>query len=1394
MDDDAYRPLWEAATRLGDDDAEEEVAAEQQSKEVVLHVIGSGGEQRSGLGFEDMLQKVQGALLCPNYRRLESSEDWHAVLDDPVAWEAYEARELFHEQAWMGALEDWEAMADVRHKGHVLSIVASFCREPTKRLNDLWIFVHQEPVAALPDELLAALIALVPESSAIIWKLCEDETCRERLVRLGAAGALGAVLQRTEAYNAVGCAVFLSMVSPAALHELNASGTVAKGLARVASVVGDGRTRRVALVGTWFALRQSGRARARFVTDGGLGHLARVVENTQRNEEALVAAAVVEVVGTSVCKVKSAPGAACVVRALTSNVVAVMTTPTLVDAALSAALSALHLCGRDLEAWAVESQRIDVNVIIAKVAEDQDAFGHVLDRALSGAAVLASVGCMVKADIALTFLESRERSPAARMACGHIIFQCAAHGADQGVLLRSLESLASLVVETSLPKQTRATLAPALAQLATKRHWGDAQWSASHLAGIAMLYKKAASSHAAMLPHAQLALVRALGLFHERDIVHVDDDTIAAVAQVLVRSAPSSKTIPALSLWRLSNLFPRRMADAVLDGRLDAAVLDVCMRRARHVEPLLTRPRTLIVDLLWRANNAKKVCLACVLPLERFVVAETTDPVLRAASSWLLFRLVVESPEHLRALRHRRPERGMIDVLVLGLDANAGAALFALERLASREQDRFAVAAKASQRLASFVDATNEFCDAALRVVLNASTDVRAGLPVGTHILDRLLVLARSSHMARCVLANISRNNDCRSMLYVRLLDRETKKSTSKDRLRLQAALKKSVHSLWTSPKPPSDPWRPAFQSCKLHRGVLRAVVEPGGAPRNKFHLHCDRGANRTPRSADETQFCVFKRVQGSIVGDLLPTYVFRRDTKAPSTRDFSFDNETFHCYFATRLPAEKCAPADRWPLLTLPDEATSLEDADDGAALSSDYFEMPTSAIDPFELAMPAPPRAPRLHSAARIEDPPPVVLVRPRQLPPALLDPPQESAWASRPEGLFENAKLGRRMLARDWHILERRSRFCATLLPKLCGGKNGMGSEKVKSVVFGTLQSVYPRLVTALEAYAARDSTSDSIMTHAAFSLFCKDAQLGDVDPPFQPDRASMLESILRLVEAKYGMASSIANKKEAGLRGPLDKLKKEHLVGLLPEDDDDAWRRDVLYTDSVDDSLRPFLPALRGVWSALGMRQGFGMNEWLQFVEAAGVLPSELDKAQCKLCYFRGRLRVVDDKARCLSFASFLEAVVRVVDCVVLPATRCLRALNADSLADFYDKVGRRNTFEVVDDDTMELNDKLDVVLLYMIHCLAVPCKDGVYQPQRYKHAAKNKTLVAAVPLADYLTHDQRERWLNQPTPPRIRRRRLLSGGGGGVPLPVAGSRRASASSAASSSILSASSSC
>lgn len=1388
-DDDRGASLWEAATRLDDDDAEEEEEPEQQNKEVVLHVIG-GGELRSGLNFEDMLQKVEGALLCPNYRQL-ASEDWHVVLDNPAAWEACETRELFHEQAWIDALEDWEAAADVRHDGHVLSSVAWFCREPRKRLNDLWIFVHQEPVAMLPDELLKALIALVPDSSAILWKLFEDETCRERLVRLGAAGALGAALQRTEAYSAVGCAVYMSMVSPAALREMNASGALARGLARVAGLVGDGRTRRVALVGAWFALRQSGRARARFVKDRGLEDLARAVESTRGNEEALVAAAVVELVGMSVCKVRTAPGAASLVRALTSNLVAAMTPPTLVDAALSAALSVLHLCGRDLKAWLAEARRIDVDAIITKLADNQEAFGHVLDRALSSAAILASVGCTVKADNALTFLESKERSPAARMACGHIIFECAAHGADQGVLLHSLESLASLVVETSLPKETRATLAPALAQLATKRYWGDAQWSASHLAGIATLYKKAASSHTTMLPHAQLALVRALGLFHVRDIIHVDDDTIAAIAHVLVRSAPSLKTIPALSLWRLSNLFPRRMADTVLDGRLDAAALDVCMRHARHVEPLLTRPRTLIVDLLWRANNAKRLCLACVLPLERFVVAETTDPALRAVASWLLFRLVVDSPDHLRALRHRRPERDMIDVLVLGLDANASAALFALERLASREQDRFAVAAKASQRLASFVDATNVFCDAALRVLLNASTDVRSGLPVGTHVLDRLLVLAPSTHMARCVLANISRNHECRSLLYVRLLDRETKKFSPKHRLLLQAALKKSVHSLWTSPKPPSDPWRPAFQSCKLKRGVLEAVVEPGETPRNKFHIHCDRSANRTLRSTDETQFCVFKRVQGSIVGELAPTFMFRRDTASPSsTGDFSFDRETFHCYFATRLPAEKCATIDQWPCFTLPDEATSLEDADDGAALSSDYFEMPTSAIDPFELAMPVPPRPPGLHATARMADPPPVVLVRPREVPPALLQAPQESAWASRAEGRFENAKLGRRMLARDWHVLERRSRFCATLLPKLCGGKKGLGSEKVKSILLSTLQPVYPKLMAALETYAARDNANDANVTHAAFTLFCKDAQLGDVGPEHHPDRASMLETILRLVEAKYNIASSIANKKDAGLRGPLDKLKKEHLAGLLPVEDEDAWRRDVLYSDSVDDSLRPFLPALRGVWSALGMRQGFGMKEWLQFVEAAGVLPSELDKAQCKLCFFRGRMRVVDDKAKLLSFASFLEAVVRVADCAVLPATRHLRALNADSLADFYEKAGQRSAFEVVDDDTMALSDKLDVVLMYMIHCLAVPCKDGVYQPQRYKHAAKNKTMVAAVPLADYLTRDQRARWLNQPTSPRIRRRRLLPAG---LPLPVGGSRRPSAGSAASSSMLSASSS-
>ncbi len=171
----------------------------------------------------------------------------------------------------------------------------------------------------------------------------------------------------------------------------------------------------------------------------------------------------------------------------------------------------------------------------------------------------------------------------------------------------------------------------------------------------------------------------------------------------------------------------------------------------------------------------------------------------------------------------------------------------------------------------------------------------------------------------------------------------------------------------------------------------------------------------------------------------------------------------------------------------------------------------------------------------------------------------------------------------------------------------------------------------------------------------------------------DRALMrfefLGCIVRLSVAKYVKSGATDDVSDAVCL-LCDRNIDAHL-GPAAIHDSNEFRKDRLYLREVDKILTAAAPRLRRVYSAFGKHDELGegtrmtMNEWLSFVEAAGLLGEDFELREAKLAFAWAQMAVVDEvgnRARfvSLSFYDFLEAVARVCDLKALPTDGELKA--------------------------------------------------------------------------------------------------------------------------------------
>ena len=188
-----------------------------------------------------------------------------------------------------------------------------------------------------------------------------------------------------------------------------------------------------------------------------------------------------------------------------------------------------------------------------------------------------------------------------------------------------------------------------------------------------------------------------------------------------------------------------------------------------------------------------------------------------------------------------------------------------------------------------------------------------------------------------------------------------------------------------------------------------------------------------------------------------------------------------------------------------------------------------------------------------------------------------------------------------------------------------------------------------------------------------------------------RHELLEALIRIACCKFNVEKHAAAQPEHAsdiLADALHDLLREHLLHL-PHDvlvDDDEFRRRKLYTEDVDRALLKHEKHLKGLFELYAGRKPdagkhlFTLDEWIRFVDASGLFCKELSRTEATHAFIFGRMRFVDQarkEVRALSWVSFLEAIVRLVDrSVRVPAANHMKELGCARMSEFYEALSTR----------------------------------------------------------------------------------------------------------------------
>jgi len=207
------------------------------------------------------------------------------------------------------------------------------------------------------------------------------------------------------------------------------------------------------------------------------------------------------------------------------------------------------------------------------------------------------------------------------------------------------------------------------------------------------------------------------------------------------------------------------------------------------------------------------------------------------------------------------------------------------------------------------------------------------------------------------------------------------------------------------------------------------------------------------------------------------------------------------------------------------------------------------------------------------------------------------------------------------------------------------------------------------------------------------------------------------------------------KPATLAEAVSRVFDYHLLpGVPPESllDNNAWRKERLYTEDVDLLLKANLPVLQSVFNHYAaLLTGHDMKlmdlpEWMEILTEADLFKScrDFNVRDGKLAFIWSRMRCVDDtkslkalqRSRALTFEEFLDALCHVADMISPPPVPELLAIGCSEhhpTTNYFMKVcnegsplRRRDSVAIRAPKTRPLDEKLEQVLELLLDNLMV----------------------------------------------------------------------------------------
>lgn len=390
------------------------------------------------------------------------------------------------------------------------------------------------------------------------------------------------------------------------------------------------------------------------------------------------------------------------------------------------------------------------------------------------------------------------------------------------------------------------------------------------------------------------------------------------------------------------------------------------------------------------------------------------------------------------------------------------------------------------------------------------------------------------------------------------------------------------------------------------------------------------------------------------------------------------------------------------------------------------------------------------------------------------------------------FHNeAKVHAKMMAHDFGTLEKMPRY-PKFLARLAGSQTqGAGAAPLEAAIKRSLFPMFRILCQCMDYYGYKSTNDDPFDLAAnSFNLFLKDANIldkkltsevaqrifvqvnveigGDKTHNAKNDdnalmRHEFVEAVLRLTAAKYDLEKRAAESPSSAceiIEDALHSTLRDHLLHLPHESlhDNDDFRRRRLYDERVDLALCAHKKILRDLYDAyatmkpIAGRPTLRPAEWFLFLETAGLISSCTSRDDALKAYIFSRMRFVDETRaafRCLSWVSFLEAIVRVADQTAVPSAASMRSHGATQLSEFYEALAARCELggkdavaevriHLTPDHGRSLGDKVALVLSHVLQNHAI------------KHQCWFKTKTKTVGLRAYLSEDEKDRWLSAAT--------------------------------------------